>query len=30
MKKYDINPTKTQGQMNDITVNLYINHILDF
>lgn len=25
MKRYDINPTKTQGQMNDVTVNLYIN-----
>lgn len=26
MKGYDINPTKTQGKMNDVTVNLYINH----
>lgn len=26
MKRYDINPTKTQEKMNDVTVNLYINH----
>lgn len=26
MKRYDIHPTKTQGKMNDVTVNLYINH----
>lgn len=30
MKRYDINPTKTQGQMNDVTVNLNINHTPDF
>lgn len=26
MKRYDMNPTETQGKMNDATVNLSINH----